>query len=144
MDVYIYAADIYCEKCGKSIRRRIRKEGNAPKHYLDETTYDSGEFPKGPIADGGGEADHPNHCASGEDCLEPTEIEGEKYGCFLENDLTTEGIDYINQGLRENFETGKDGAVVKFWANHYRSVGYDICDPEQEALDKEEAGLDAE
>lgn len=32
MDAYIYAADIYCEDCGRTIRKDIRRAGNAPAH----------------------------------------------------------------------------------------------------------------
>lgn len=32
MDAYIYAADIYCEDCGRAIRKDIRRAGNAPAH----------------------------------------------------------------------------------------------------------------
>lgn len=120
MDAYIYAADIWCEACGKAIRKRLTKGGKRPKDWRDETTYDSDEFPKGPYDNGGGECDGPQHCASREECLEPTEIDGEKYGRFLENDLTDEGCAYVL-----NLHMESNSAVTQFWMDHYsEEIGY--------------------
>lgn len=113
-EAYIYAADMYCEACGEDIRKRLTAEGHRPKHWDDETTYDSGEFPKGPYPDGGGESDSPQHCGSHGECLSPTIIDGEKYGRFLENPLTNAGCAYV-------LEMHMDGpnAVTEFWMEHY-------------------------
>lgn len=100
MDVYIYAADIYCEDCGRAIRERIISEGNAPADYDDETSYDSDEFPKGPFSDGGGESDCPQHCAS---C-----------GVFLENPLTSDGYDYVREQ-----HAAHESEITAMWCEFY-------------------------
>ena len=64
---YIYQADVWCDDCGKAICRRLKREGNAPANPDDEWTFDSDEYPK--RADDDDEADTPQHCASGEHCI---------------------------------------------------------------------------
>jgi len=119
MLVYIYAADIYCEQCGEAIRKRIAREGFAPADPDDERSYDSGEFPKGPYPDGGGEADCPQHCGAGSECHNAIEFpDGCKVGAWLENELTTDGVDYIREAIREG------GEVADMWADFYRN--YDL------------------
>jgi len=126
MNAYIYCADIWCEACGRAIRERLAAEGKAPANSDDETSYDSGDFPKGPFEDGGGAADCPQHCAAGADCLEPTVIDGQKYGCFLDNPLTADGESYV----RDLLASRPEGRVARFWANHYRLGGENPDDPE--------------
>ena len=48
MDAYIYNAGLYCGDCGEGIRNGIEALGKAPEKPDDPTTYDSGDFPKGP------------------------------------------------------------------------------------------------
>ncbi len=61
---------------------RIR--GMAIKAALpDPDMCDSGEYPCGPYADGGGESDTPSHCGG---CQE-----------FLENPLTADGYQYVRE-----------------------------------------------
>lgn len=114
MDAYIYDADIYCDACGESIRERIERDGHAPADPDDETTYDSGEYPKGPYPDGGGEADCPQHCGSGADCLNAIEVDGRWVGAFLENPLTSEGMRYVKERAAEGLTE-----CVKLWCDHY-------------------------
>jgi len=119
MLVYIYAADIYCEQCGEAIRKRIEREGFAPANPDDERSYDSDEFPKGPYCDGGGEADCPQHCGAGPQCVNAIEFDdGHKVGAWLENELTTDGAEYVRQAIREG------GEVAELWADYYRD--YDL------------------
>ena len=119
MNVYIYAADIYCEECGEAIRKQITQEGHAPADPDDEWSYDSDEFPKGPYCNGGGEADSPQHCGSGEDCLNAIEFpDGFRCGAWLENELTTEGVKYVKEAIRDG------GEVAEMWADFYRD--YDL------------------
>jgi hypothetical protein len=92
VDVYIYAADIYCKSCGEQIRREIEQESDSSQQLL-ETGTDSEGYPQGPYQDGGGEADSPQHCGS---C-----------GTFLYNPLTGDGYAY----LRAQAEVA--GAVFK-------------------------------
>ena len=117
--MYIYAAECYCDDCAKDIKKRILKEtGKKASDFRDETTFDSDEYPKGP-SDDGASSDGPEHCASGEDCLDPTEINGEKYGHFFENDLTEAGVENLKEHIRQG------GPVAEFWKEHY-SQYYDL------------------
>lgn len=101
MDAYIYQADVYCAACGVAIRERLKVEGRAPADPEDESSYDSDDFPKGPYANGGGEADYPQHCR----------------GCdvFLQNPLTGEGYAYVRDGLAD------PATCVREWAEFYRN-----------------------
>lgn len=114
---YIYAADCYCEKCGEDLKAKLPK----PTNPDDENTFDSDVYPKGPYSDAGGESDTPQHCGSGKDCLDPTEIAGEKYGKFLENDLTTAGVEYVKE-----LHADRGGPVTQFWIDFYNANGYTI------------------
>jgi len=126
MQVYFYAADIFCKDCGEKIREDITEEGFAPPDVDDESSYDSGEFPKGPYPDGGGESDSPQHCGSGSDCPNAIEFavdscgfgDGIKVGCWLENELTGEGVEYVKEAIREG------GEVAELWAEYY--IDYDL------------------
>ena len=112
---YIYAADIWCDDCGEDIRRAITAEGKAP---ADLRSYDSGEFPK--YCDGSSEADSPQHCAAGEDCINAYEFpDGFKIGVWLENDLTTDGEDCVKEAVREG------GEVAELWAEYYDWIDFD-------------------
>lgn len=68
---YVYKADLYCKRCADKI---METPGMAPNE-------DSDRYPQGPYGDGGGEADHPQHCG----------------GCrmFLENPITDDGRNYL-------------------------------------------------
>ena len=85
MDVYIFAADCHCSDCGEIKRAELTAQGKAPADIENESTYDSGDFPKGPYADGGGESDTPQHCGT---C-----------GVFLENPLTQAGYEYVREAV---------------------------------------------
>ncbi len=102
MDVYIYCADIYCAECGEAIRKDVAKDGGLPADELDEYTYDSNDYPKGPYADGGGESDCPQHCGN---CH-----------TFLENPLTADGYEYVQEALANG--TG-DSEVLAMWLDYY-------------------------
>ena len=117
--MYIYAAECWCDECGESIKKQILKElDKKASDFDDERAYDSDEFPKGPYDDNEA-SDGPEHCASREDCLNPTIIADEKYGHFFENDLTEAGI----QNLKEMHENQRS-EVTEFWVSHYRENGY--------------------
>ena len=114
MNAYIYQADIYCADCGRAIRKRLKAEGKAPDTPRDESTYDSDEYPKGPYSEGGGEADSPQHCGAGAECLNAIEVaDGRKVGAWLENELTTDGAEYVRQAVAEG------GEVAELWAAWY-------------------------
>lgn len=113
MQVYVYAADIYCKECGEELCREL-----SPFAPDDERTYDSDEFPKGPYCRGGGEADCPQHCGSGADCYNAIELANHRVGAWLENELTTDGVDYVREAIREG------GEVAELWAKFY--ADYDL------------------
>lgn len=62
MQAYVYQATLLCADCGRAMRIELRLAGLAPEDESDESTYDSYQFPKGPVADGGGESDVSQHC----------------------------------------------------------------------------------
>jgi len=91
MRVYVFQAALLCEDCGKAICDQLRNSIQALHPAFDESdesTYDSDYFPKGPYADGGGEADSPQHC--------------DHCHVFLENPLTDDGDKYVRD-LAEEF-----------------------------------------
>ncbi len=110
---YIYQADTYCEECTAAIKARLFAAGEVPANPLDERTFDSDVYPKGPYDNGGGEADTPNHCAS---CHKP-----------LLNDLTRVGVEYVAQKLLEYVESKPgfrgDAGVLDGWADQLRHYG---------------------
>lgn len=102
MDVYVFEAALWCESCGDN----LKKETNIPADLDNESTWDSNEYPKGPYPDGGGEADHPNHCM----------------GCvvFLENPLTADGINYVVEALDAFRLDGRgDPETLDTWQSFY-------------------------
>jgi hypothetical protein len=104
MDCYTYqAALLLCEDCGRGIIRDLEAAGKVPEAASDEASFDSDDYPKGPFSDGGGEADTPQHCD----------------GCnaFLENDLTSDGIEYVERAIAEHLQTGSGNRdVLDTWA----------------------------
>ena len=108
MDAYVFQAALYCPACGEALIRDLRQRGA-------EDTGDSDDFPQGPYADGGGEADTPQHCDSGARCLAAEVIGGRRVGAFLENPLTSDGEAYVRQSLEET----PGSPLVRFWAEHY-------------------------
>ncbi len=123
MNVYIYAADIWCEACGEAIKERLIAEGKAPENPNDEHTYDSGDFPKGPDSDGGGSADCPQHCGANGDCLNAEVLSnGMKVGAFLRNPLTSDGYDYLLEQCRDQ---NGNKEVLAIWRDYYGSDRHD-------------------
>jgi hypothetical protein len=115
MNAYSYAADTYCEDCGRAIRERLTREGKAPADPSNERSYDSFDFPKGPYAEHESESDTPQHCACGPKCLNALDIGGGcMAGAWLENPLTGAGVHYVIEAVREG------GDVAAFWAKCYR------------------------
>jgi hypothetical protein len=78
--------------------------------FTSESHYDGGDLPKGPIAEGGGEADAPQHC---DGC-----------GQFLGNPLTVDGLISVENMIRDYLRTRKvSGAAadaVIEWADSYK------------------------
>jgi hypothetical protein len=95
MDAYCYQAALLCGSCGSNAASDLLKEGA-------EDTGDSNDFPQGPFADGGGESDSPQHC--------------DHCGEFLENPLTSEGVEYVMQALLEDKGSSE---VLAEWSQFY-------------------------
>jgi hypothetical protein len=108
MDVYLYNAALWCGPC--MIKALVAERKAAPgaidvppaealeqivsaSGFTSESEYDSDDLPKGPYADGGGEADTPQHC---DGC-----------GQFLGNPLTDNGLIYVEDALRRRLTTKK-------------------------------------
>lgn len=150
----IYCADIYCDDCIDDIKRRIAIEVfegkiiggiadliviNEYTSYddvvnqldrLDERDYDSDEYPK--WCDEEGESDCPQHCGSGQDCLNPyVHTDGEKYGYFFGNPLTSHGDEYVKETVRDDRLAGHtDSVACMLWACFYDYIDFgpeDFC-----------------
>ena len=78
--------------------------------FTSESHYDSDDLPKGPHAEGGGEADAPQHC---DGC-----------GQFLGNPLTVDGLicveNMIGDYLRTRKVSGAAAEAVTEWADSYK------------------------
>lgn len=110
---YIYQAALLCNDCGRKTRAELTAEGKAPKDPNDECSYDSDDFPKGPIANGGGAADSPQHC---DNCH-----------VFLENQLTTEGLHYVFEAIIDHLNgEGGDQDVIESWLDYYEISAYNL------------------
>lgn len=117
---YIYQAELFCDDCGKAIckdrKAQLLAKGltaeQFAKAYEDERNYDSDEYPK--YVANIGESDSPNHCGSGEECLNAVVLtDGVKVGELLSTELTEVGADYV----REVVSNG--GPVAEFWAEQF-------------------------
>jgi hypothetical protein len=108
MDVYVFQGALYCCTCGEALVRSLRERGV-------EDTGDSDAFPQGSYPDGGGEADTPQHCDSGAECLAADEIGNHRVGAFLENPLNGVGDAYVRHAIAET----PGSPLVGFWAEHY-------------------------
>lgn len=146
---YIYNADIYCDSCGEAIIKELLSRDETvevdcrsckwkgpltteleatttnstgwmlcPQCGLysvayDEYKYDSDDFPKD-NSHCSSESDSPQHCGA---C-----------GEFLENDLTTEGIDYVVSMLVDAYQSGKPiSNTLKAYYSYY-SLDNDISE----------------
>lgn len=114
MECFIYRADFYCDDCGKAICADLDQQGKRPSNPDDQHSYDSDEYPKaiGEI----GESDCVHHCGAGEACINAIQIgnDGPKIGCWLENDLTGEGVDSLIETAATN-----PGKIVDLWIDLY-------------------------
>ena len=125
MDAYIYRAGLWCGPC--VIKALVASRKAAPgaidmssaealqqivsaNGFASESDYDSDDLPKGPIAEGGGEADTPRHC---EGC-----------GQFLANPLTSDGLIWAEDAIRDCLTTRTATAAtantVNEWADFYK------------------------
>jgi len=137
MNVYMYQAALWCQDCGEALREALVEEGKAPQDPEDESSYDSDDFPKGPFADGGGEADVPQHCDANEECINAiTLFDGRKIGAFLENDLTSDGEDYVKEAVADAEVEKREGSVaLEVWKDFYDQIDYSKIIDEKEVKD---------
>ena len=95
--LYMYQATLYCEDCGKRLRADLDKQGKTPDDPDDERTYDSDDYPKECTA---GESDSVSFCEGGEHCADAIDLAGgRKIGCWLQEDLTDEGVKSLRASL---------------------------------------------
>ena len=105
---FIYAADLWCDSCGRAIRKQLRREGRGSSN----PSYDSNDYPE--CVGNPGESDCPQHCGAGEDCLEAIELpSGRKIGALLSTELTGDGVRYTQEAIAAG------GEVAKLWAEEF-------------------------
>lgn len=115
MNSYIYCADRYCEDCGELIKQGLDAEGKRPKS-LDEHTFDSDEYPKGPY--GPEEGDGVEHCGNHEACVNAIVLsDGSKIGAWLENSLTSHGIESVREEILSRQQ--EQNEVLALWKEWY-------------------------
>lgn len=114
-DVYMYQAALLCEDCGKRVMKELDELGQ-------EDTGDSEQYPQGPYGDGGGEADSPNHCDNGRQCINAVAVPGGvPIGCPLGNPLTIYGAKHLIGTIAEDVLRLDDHAraVGRLWRSLY-------------------------
>jgi len=108
MDVYVYRAALYCEDDATNIIiANASQNGDCSCHDCDKRHgSDSDDYPQGPYADGGGEADSPQNC--------------DTCGVFLENPLTDDGREYVRNEVSDaHGDRSDDRAVLTEWIDFY-------------------------
>jgi hypothetical protein len=103
MEAYIYQSALLCETCAVKELHRIRPVADG--EAMPGTLYggDSDKAPYGPLPDGGGESDCPEHC--------------DHCGVFLENPLTSDGYAYVRSAIAADPAPGR--VAVSLWAPFY-------------------------
>ena len=103
MEVYAFQGDLYCLDCGMDIKLNTPVPSHTKTNGvdMDENSYDSYAYPKGPYLDGGGEADSPAHCGN---CM-----------VHLENSLTTDGEEYVKDAVKDAL----GGQTAREWKEYY-------------------------
>lgn len=118
MLAYVFQAELICFDCGNA----YMSNHNQPDHVnmCNEYTYDSGEWPKGPYEEGGGESDTPEHCG--------------RCGVFLHNPLTEDGYEYVAAAFRGFGDVGDfgDPDILVQWASWYGFDNDDISSTREE------------
>lgn len=127
---YTYQADVWCDECARAIMTRIALEDPkaVPDDPSDESSYDSGEWPK--EFDPDDLADGPKNCADGR-CGGLAWVGGKDagvaasvgYGKFLENALTEKGYAYVQKMLNEHGSVLPEFAQE--WADYYGFTWHD-------------------
>jgi hypothetical protein len=97
----------------------LERAGKAPEDTEDETSFDSDDYPKRYWPDSE-EADGPQNCASG-NC--GGFANGQAYGTFLENGLTSDGYESLKSMLDGHGKTLPEFAQE--WADYYQFTYHD-------------------
>jgi len=123
VNAYIYKGGIYCWNCAEEIMKDLDKKAwegkipvaRIPKNPSDTHNVDSENYPAGPYNESDEEGDSPQHCA---EC-----------GIFFENQLTSEGEEYVIEAVREDREKREKGKksnpVVREWEKYYDYLDFD-------------------
>ena len=99
--MYAYNAALWCDNCAEKIKAWADCNGR-------EDTGDTNEYPQYCCSD---ESDCPEHC---DGC-----------GEFLENDLTSDGVDYVREAVDKDEEWGDtDSIAVTVWKPFYSYIDY--------------------
>jgi hypothetical protein len=104
-----------------------------PKCETNRAVFDDQDSTSWPQAadDGGGEADSVQHCGSGEDCLNPCEVDHEgmttKVGAILGNPLTSEGVADLIRMVSDPKASPYQKALHDCWKGVYDYI--DFPDP---------------
>lgn len=102
--VYVYGAALICADCARPV---IAECTACSVSEHDE------RMPQGPYADGGGEADTPQHC--------------DRCGVFLDNPLTDDGRAYVRAALA----SGRgDPDTLATWRDAYGATLDNLDNPE--------------
>ncbi len=117
MNVFTYNAELLCQPCGEATIELLEK------YVPEDERDDSDRYPQGPTADGGGEADCPQHCV--------------KCDTFLQNPLTNEGVLYVVEALGSDSEEQES---AQEWAEFY-DLGPDETDVWDHNEEAESDGL---
>lgn len=115
--MYAWKAEPWCDSCAEAIIRNLDPKND------DGTTENYPQwFPAG-------ETDCPQHCGSGEECLEAITLpSGRKIGALLGDELTDDGEAYVLDA--------RPGEVVDLWMQHF------AINPPEEEEDEEEGDED--
>lgn len=109
---YTYQADIYCDQCGRAIMDLLDIQEQ-------EDTGDSDDYPQ--WCNDEDEADCPQHCGSGEACLDYAILsDGTKIGCLIGTSLTADGIEYVREAVVESHRRGEVNSVaIEIWEREF-------------------------
>jgi hypothetical protein len=104
--MYIYQADLWCNRCGRDIQADINREMNDGTRAVMEGWQlgDSDNFPQWESEEGQ-RSDSPDHCGAHGDCLDAITLPGgTKIGALLHDGLTDDGVSYIVNEMEAAFE----------------------------------------
>lgn len=113
MQIFIFDCELFCEDCAADAMKRLRAE--FPKRMTKEEKKEFAEMCNEGWVDSKGDTwDAPEHCASGERCANAITVGKKKIGCWLENELTEEGKEYVRKVVRK-----REGLCWELWAEWY-------------------------